>query len=187
MYKESFRMLSKRLLTHIPPEKKTEAVKLIKDQLIKSNWWKSSNIIALTIPRKIELNTIPIIEEAWKQGKTVVIPKCFPEDNYLMKFYRYTNSLELENVYLDLYEPKDDKHKLVDKKDIDLLIVPGLLYDYKGYRIGYGGGYYDRYLVDFKNVKISIALEEQLVKHLPYDPYDIPVDAIITNRNIYKT
>ena len=97
-----------------------------------------------------------------------------------MDFYLYTNKNELENVYLDLYEPKDHREKLIDKDFIDLIIVPGLLFDPKGYRVGYGGGYYDRYLVDYPNITVSLAMEEQLVQYVPFDEYDIPVDFIIT-------
>ncbi len=187
MYKRTFRLLSKRLLTHISNEQKKQSVSLIMEKLIHTKMWNDAETIALTIAREIELETKPIIEEAWKQGKTVVIPKCYPKNNYEMKFFQFTNVKELENVYLDLYEPTEDISKLIQKNEIDLIVVPGLLFDQRGYRIGYGGGYYDRYLKDFLNNKISIAMEEQVVQFLPYDDYDIPVDAIITDEKIYKT
>lgn len=186
MYKNTFRTLSKRLLKHISEEHKKVSLKKIKNRLLNSTYWIESNVIAITIPRKIELNTMPIIEEAWKQGKQVVIPKCYPNQDHLMKFFLFTNINELENVYLDLYEPKEISNRLVEKESIDLIIVPGLLFDKNGYRIGYGGGYYDRYLKGYTNKKISIALEDQIVNYIPYDSFDIPVDAIITEKTIYK-
>src|SRR5690625_1208076 len=103
-----------------------------------------------------------------------------------MKFFQFTNVKELENVYLDLYEPTEDISKLIQKNEIDLIVVPGLLFDQRGYRIGYGGGYYDRYLNNYMNDKISIAMEEQVVNYIPYDEHDIPVDTIITEKNIYE-
>ncbi|WP_194840807.1 5-formyltetrahydrofolate cyclo-ligase [Filobacillus milosensis] len=187
MYKETFRILSKRLLRQITKEQKKEYLNDISNRLYLSEWWMSSDVIALTIARKIELETLPIIETAWKQQKTVVIPKCYPDQDHSMNFYKFTNQHELENVFLDLYEPKEDKQKLVQPSEIDLIIVPGLLYDYQGYRIGYGGGYYDRYLSKYSNAKISIAMEQQLVKHLPHDQYDLPVDGIITEKDTYYT
>ncbi|WP_188206163.1 5-formyltetrahydrofolate cyclo-ligase [Alkalibacillus aidingensis] len=185
MYKQTFRVLSKRLLTNINQNYKQTAIHDISKHLFNSNLWLKANTIAVTIPRKIELDTFPLIEQAWKEGKNVVIPKCYPNNDHQMKFYSFTNRHELENVYLDLYEPKEERHKLVYKEDIDLIIVPGLLFDHQGYRIGYGGGYYDRYLANFNQAKISIAMEEQIVKNLPFDHYDIPVDYIISNRKIY--
>ncbi|SER21314.1 5-formyltetrahydrofolate cyclo-ligase [Piscibacillus halophilus] len=185
MYKETFRILSKRLLKHITKEQKKQYLKDISNRLYQTHWWKNSDVIALTIARDIELDTLPIIEEGWKQGKQIVIPKCYP-DNHLMNFYLFTNQHELENVYLDLYEPKEDPKKLVQPNQIDLIIVPGLLFDFQGFRIGYGGGYYDRYLANYPHSKISLAMEQQLVKHVPHDQYDLPVDAVISEKNIYQ-
>lgn len=184
MYKDTFRVLSKRLLRQIQKEQKKQFLKDISTKLYETHWWQDANIIAITIAREIELDTLPIIEYGWKQGKQMVIPKCYP-DTYEMDFYTFTNQYELENVYLDLYEPKEDPTKFVKPSDIDLIIVPGLLYDQHGYRIGYGGGYYDRYLANYNGTKISLAMEQQIVKHVPHDDYDIPVDAVISEKNIY--
>ncbi|RPF55623.1 5-formyltetrahydrofolate cyclo-ligase [Aquisalibacillus elongatus] len=185
MYKDTFRTLVKRLLKHISPKEKEQFLVDITKHLYETEWWEQADTIGITISRNIELDTDPIIQQAWKQNKAVVIPKCYPEDDHRMEFYQYTNKHELENVFLDLYEPKKDLNKLVQPQEIDLLIVPGLLFDYDGFRIGYGGGYYDRFLENFLNHKISLAMEQQLVKHIPRDQYDLPVDAIITEKSIY--
>ncbi|WP_176752969.1 5-formyltetrahydrofolate cyclo-ligase [Tenuibacillus multivorans] len=186
MYKDTFRVLSKRILKHIPKQEKKQYAEEITTQLLLSEWWVRAEVIAITVAREIELDTMPIIEKAWKQDKTVVIPKCYPDEDNTMRFYQFTNKNELENVFLDLYEPKEDPKKLVSSQDIDLIIVPGLLFDYQGYRIGYGGGYYDRFLTSYNQDKISIAMELQLVKHVPHEVFDLPVDAVITEKNIYK-
>ncbi|MFD2637446.1 5-formyltetrahydrofolate cyclo-ligase [Piscibacillus salipiscarius] len=184
MYKDTFRVLSKRLLKHISKEDRKHYLDQISTKLYESEWWKNSEVIAMTIAREIELSTLPIIEHGWKQGKQIVVPKCKPE-SHEMNFYIFTNQHELENVYLDLYEPKEDPNKLVKPSDIDLMVVPGLLFDHQGYRIGYGGGYYDRYLSKYHQSKISLAMEQQVVKHVPHDEYDLPVDAVITEKKIY--
>ncbi|GAA0457775.1 5-formyltetrahydrofolate cyclo-ligase [Alkalibacillus silvisoli] len=186
MYKHSFRTLSKRLLNHISIEHKEQAAKAISSTLFKTDFWNKSQTIAITISRQIELDTHPIIKQAWKEGKEVVIPKCYPHEGHLMKFFKFTNDLELENVYLDLYEPKERDDYLVEPSQINLMIVPGLLFDHSGFRIGYGGGYYDRYLTNYPNTKLSIAMEEQIVRSIPYDDYDIPVDYIISDKQIYQ-
>ena len=180
MSKHVYRTLSKRLLHHIPRQDKDDCLNSMMVHLLETNWWQEADTVALTIPRNIELNVEEIIKAAWKSGKQVAIPKCFTKQGNHMEFYLYTNKNELENEYLDLYEPKDHREKLIDKDFIDLIIVPGLLFDPKGYRVGYGGGYYDRYLVDYPNITVSLAMEEQLVQYVPFDEYDIPVDFIIT-------
>lgn len=126
MYKDTFRVLSKRLLKHISKEDRKHYLDQISTKLYESEWWKNSEVIAMTIAREIELSTLPIIEHGWKQGKQIVVPKCKPE-SHEMNFYIFTNQHELENVYLDLYEPKEDPNKLVKPSDIDLMVVPGLL------------------------------------------------------------
>ncbi|PKR78997.1 5-formyltetrahydrofolate cyclo-ligase [Halalkalibacillus sediminis] len=184
MYKSSFRAVGKRLLKHISKETKTEKMDAITDAVMNTSIWQNANTIACTIPRSIELDTHKLIEQAWMQQKQVVIPKCYPENDNQMTFYQYTSREELENVYLDLYEPLADEKKLTNKRDIDLIIVPGLLFDKEGFRIGYGGGYYDRYLEDYNGQTISIAMDEQIVPHLPYDSFDQPVQTIITDKKI---
>ncbi|WP_027963442.1 5-formyltetrahydrofolate cyclo-ligase [Halalkalibacillus halophilus] len=187
MYKSSFRILGKRLLKNIPRNDKSHAVRSIEDSLFQSPSWKSAKTIAITIPREFEIPNETIIEQAWRESKRIVIPKCYPKDDHAMSFYTYSNKNELENVYLDLYEPKEIKSNFVEKEYIDLIIVPGLLYDSNGFRIGYGGGYYDRYLSGFNGSTISIAMEEQILPSIPHDHFDIPVHSIITNQRIIHT
>ncbi len=91
---------------------------------------------------------------------------------------------QLETVYHGLLEPKPSETVRVNKQDIDLLIVPGLLFDKGGFRIGFGGGYYDRFLTDFPNQKLSLAGSFQVVENLPSESYDIPVDSIITEQGM---
>ncbi|NIK13382.1 5-formyltetrahydrofolate cyclo-ligase [Alkalibacillus almallahensis] len=184
MYKQTFRQLAKRLMAYIPSRDKQDALHTIEDILYTTDMWKQAETIAITIPREQELDTHQIINKAWKEGKKVAIPKCYPKQDHDMKFFEYTNRLELENVYLDLYEPKTDEVRYIAPSQIDLLFVPGLLFDQQGYRIGYGGGYYDRYLPNFHQTTISLAMEEQLVNSIPSDKLDQPVDYIISNQNL---
>lgn len=187
MIKHSFRTLSKRLLRHIPISEKESSMKSIENNIQLSDWWQNADTVALTMPRKIELNVERLIKLAWKEHKTVVLPKCFPDEDHRMEFFIYTNKHELENVYLDLYEPKNDPNKLVSKEDIDLIIVPGLLFDKRGFRIGFGGGYYDRYLQDYSNKTASVAMEAQLIPYIPYEEHDIPVNYIVTENGIIES
>lgn len=97
-----------------------------------------------------------------------------------MQFREMRSYDELENVYMDLFEPRMDATQLITSDQIDLIIVPGLVFDRRGYRIGYGGGYYDRYLQTYQGLKISLAYSFQTTDTLPHEEFDIPVDHIIT-------
>lgn len=145
--------------------------------------YKSAKTIGLTIAMKNEVDTRKIIEHAWAQGKEVAVPKCNPEDK-TMTFRYLTGWDEIETVYFGLKEPKPEVTKVCHPHEIELLIVPGLLFDKRGYRIGFGGGYYDRYLNQYPNKTVSLGYHFQLVEELPVESFDIPVQSLITDESI---
>src|SRR5699024_7389164 len=111
--------------------------------------------------------------------------KCFPKEKRLV-FYKFTSYDELEIVYYNLKEPRPLKTNEMDKDHIDLIIVPGLVYDQEGYRIGFGGGYYDRFLANYANETVSLAGQIQMVTNVPSESFDIPVNHIITENGHIK-
>ncbi len=150
------------------------ASKLYKDPL-----WKEAKTIGITISRFPEVDTYQIIRKAWEEGKRVAIPKCLPE-NRDMEFRNLIKFNQLESVYSGLLEPIEAETEKVLMNDIDLLIVPGLAYTNEGYRLGFGGGYYDRYLLRFKGETVSLAFDSQMVSSLPVESHDLPIGKIIT-------
>ncbi len=139
--------------------------------------------VALTVSRGREVDTRRIIEACWRAGKEVSVPKCNPE-THSMVFYKITSFAQLEMVYLDLMEPIAKQTVPVNPEDVDLVIVPGVAFAASGYRIGYGGGYYDRYLHGFAGQTVSVAFEAQVLEHIPVDSHDIPVNKIITEERV---
>ena len=89
---------------------------------------------------------------------------------------------ELEPGYYGILTPKKEFIRYIDPKEIDLIIVPGAAFDRQGYRVGFGGGYYDRFLTDLNCMKISIAFGLQIVDKVPREGHDLPVDMIITEK-----
>ena len=118
------------------------------------------------------------------KGKQIVIPKCLPKERK-MDFRKLERFDQLESVYSGLLEPIESKTNLVEPSDIDLLIVPGIAFDSEGFRMGFGGGYYDRFLQSFKGNTVSLAFQEQIVSDLPKEDHDIPVEKIITDEAIF--
>lgn len=151
----------------------------LNDHLFNSDLWKSINSIGVTLSRGFEWETRPIIEQAWKEGKTVHVPKCYPDEHKLV-FYELHSYDQLEVVFYGLQEPKPEEKYKINKKDIELLLVPGIVFNKQGFRIGFGGGYYDRFLSDFPNNTASLISEMQLVDNLPVENHDISVQNIIT-------
>lgn len=141
-----------------------------------------SKIIGITISSFPEVDTWHLIEHLWSLGIRVAVPKCHAKTRD-MQFYEITSFNQLEIVYMKLHEPIPEFTNKVVVDDISYLIVPGVVFDYLGYRIGFGGGYYDRFLQKYKGPTISLAFDEQVVSFVPKEVHDLPVDIILTDQN----
>ncbi len=145
--------------------------------------WEKADVIAVTVSAPFEIDTWQIIRFAWISGKIVCIPKCDPETKQ-MKFFKIDNFTYLEKVYAGLYEPDPVKTSFVQPDKLHLLIVPGLLFNAQGYRIGFGGGYYDRFLSKFTGKTVSLAFSFQLQNNIPVETHDLPVQKIVTDKQV---
>lgn len=137
--------------------------------------------IAVTMSGFPEVETREIIKALWGMKKIVAVPKCEPK-THKMDFYAIINFDQLETVYLNIEEPKIVETTSISKQEIDVIIVPGVVFNEVGYRVGFGGGYYDRYLLAFNGEKMSIAFDEQIVGDVPTETHDIPVNIILTDK-----
>ena len=173
-------------LAEIDDDERLTISKEIQKQLFKSKLWKKVETIGIYISSKYEWDTRNIIEEAFKAGKKVAVPKTI-SDVRRMDFYQISDLSQVEKVksgQFTLEEPIIEETVYLDKNKIDLLFVPGLIFSRDGYRIGLGGGYYDRFLPDFTNTSVSLALEKQIKESIPTKEYDMPVKYIITENEI---
>ncbi|KAB2338519.1 5-formyltetrahydrofolate cyclo-ligase [Cytobacillus depressus] len=152
----------------------------IANNLFQDEIWKEANTIGITISKPPEVDTYQIIRRAWEEGKKVVIPKCLPQNKEL-DFRTLSRFDQLESVYYGLFEPIESMTIAVAPTDIDLLIVPGLKFTKNGYRLGFGGGYYDRYLTNYVGRTVSLAFQRQIADGIPIETHDIPVEKIITD------
>jgi len=183
MDKKNFREMIKQKLSTIDEHTYQKWSSQIANELFQSKDWKKANTIGITISRGREVDTTQIIEQAWKEGKNIAVPKCYPNDKQ-MKF-RYIRSFnQLESVYFGLLEPIIRETEPCEQHEIDLLIVPGIVFDQYGYRIGYGGGYYDRYLTSFEKNTLSLAFSCQMVDKVPTEKHDIRVSKIVTEQGM---
>ena len=121
-----------------------------------------------------EVSTAGLIQAALQLGKRVCVPRTYPQGR--MEFVEYDPNI-LEKTRFGLLEP-NEKGKLVDQSEIDLIHVPGVVFQSKGYRIGYGGGYYDRYLEDFTGKTVSTIYSIQQKEFQP-DTFDQAVQEVL--------
>lgn len=156
------------------------------NELINTDLYKRSINIFIYISFSNEINTRNIIEKAFKDKKNVFIPKVYKDDK-LMKAIKLNSIDELKKNSMGILEQIDDSN-YIEKENIDLIVVPGVVFDKECNRIGYGGGYYDRYLKDIKSKKnkIALAYDLQIVDKIESEVHDIKVDYIITNTRALK-
>ena len=144
------------------------------EQLILHPFYKEAKTIATYLSFPHEFQTARLIEQAQKDGKTILIPKTYPHGK--MDFVIYKPE-QLERNAFGLLEPQG-AFTIVESSQIDLIHVPGLVFNPSAYRIGYGGGYYDRYLSNYSGKTISTLYPCQIQDFQP-DPHDIPVEEVL--------
>ena len=164
----------------ISQEQKQFIDQALTEQLLQHPFYQEAKVIATYLSFPHEFQTQELIEQALKDGKKVLIPKTYPKGR--MDFVVY-NPQQLVKTSFGLLEPQGDL-EVVDASQIDLIHVPGLAFTTEGYRIGYGGGYYDRYLKHFSGNTLSTVYPCQIRDFIPED-HDIPVqEVLIDERNL---
>lgn len=133
----------------------------------------NAKTIGIYVSFRQEVDTIKLIKEMFDK-KIVCVPKIKGKQ---MDFYQIDNINELQRNNLGILEPDNDK--IINKDQIDLLVVPIVGYDSQHNRLGYGGGYYDRYLSDYQGNTIGLAFSFQEVSNIPAEPFDLPIKIII--------
>ena len=134
-----------------------------------------------------EPDTLKFAEYVLANGKKLAAAKCTSEKG-VMNFHLIKSLDDLEKGSYGIPEPKNDIPFLSDEeidKNKVLCIVPGYSFSEKGYRLGYGGGYYDRFLSEHKNIKtVGICFDEMISDEIPVEEYDVPVSLVVTDRKI---
>lgn len=161
---------------------------VIEKTLLRSRLFHDADCILLYSDYHGEVGTTLIFNEALIQGKEVYLPKCIDSfDTTGMDFYRVFSSYELVPGYKGIMEPLEDATKVFSyenaaNKNI-LMLVPGVAFDKNGNRLGYGKGYYDRYLKDKERiVKCGLLFECQLTEEIPSEECDVKMDILITEK-----
>ena len=147
---------------------------IIKNKIMNLDIYKNSKVIALYSSMKSEVDTKELIKESLELGKKVLLPRILNKNK--MIFIEINNDTNYERNTFGVLEPIG-----IEEKNIDLMIIPGVAFDKDNNRLGYGRGYYDKYLKDKDLYKIGICFHEQLVDNIEVDEHDIKMDLIITD------
>ena len=155
-------------------EKKQAMNRALTERFLRHPFYQEAKVIATYLSFPHEFQTQELIEQALKDGKKVLIPKTYPKGR--MEFVVY-DPQQLVKTSFGLLEPQGNL-EMVEPSQIDLIHVPGLAFTTEGYRIGYGGGYYDRYLENFAGHSLSTIYPCQ-VQEFDFDNHDIPVQEVL--------
>ena len=162
----------KRAMTEEEIVSRSEA---LAQQFYASEAYKNAKTIYGYMPYNQEVRTIPMMEQALKDGKRVAIPKCYGDT---MKFIFIDDLSKVEKGYANIPEPIADEPVADDTTA--LVLMPGLAFDPQGHRCGYGGGFYDKLLAaEPDHPTLALCYEFQMLPHLETEAHDIPVDYVL--------
>lgn len=165
---------------------KEEKDERIFENLISLACVQKADLILAYASSPIEVDTRRFIEYTLRKGKRLALPVCSDDSNE-MSFY-VTESLDCltEGKYKGIPEPDKSKCKAAQLTWNTVCIVPGLSFDKSGYRLGFGKGYYDRFLSEHKLLTVGLCYAECIREHLPFDKHDQAVSVLVTENEIYQ-
>jgi 5-formyltetrahydrofolate cyclo-ligase len=131
-----------------------------------------------------ELDTLPLVESLLGGGKTILVPVI--DKGGLLLWSRLGSLSEVAPAQFGILEPRPECRRIALPPGDALVIVPGIAFTRDGARIGYGGGYYDRFLGGFAGTKIALAFELQLADAIPTAPHDVFLDVVVTEAAVYR-
>lgn len=181
--KDSFRKKKLSLRDCLSPEEVTQKSKEITLKLLSLAEFQQAQNICFYAAAKREVATKAMIDYALVNRKKVILPQVRGSSLALALITDYEQDLEQGSYCLP--EPKSSCFSF-SKEDLDLVIVPGIVFDQQGNRIGYGRGYFDRFLAQTTAFKIGLAYDFQVVSNIPAELHDVPVDLIVTEKRIIR-
>ena len=155
----------------------------ITKRLISLYEYKKAETVLCYVSRDDEISTEKIIEYSLKNNKRVGVPFC-TETKGVMTFYSINSLNDLQNGRFGIKEPIVTSCKQIDSYDNTVVIVPALCVSRNGFRLGYGGGYYDRFLADKSVTSIGLCYNDLIIDNIDINDYDIPLDIIITENEL---
>lgn len=170
----------------LDPAVKAEMDGAVLEKLLSLREYKVNPTIFTYVSKSIEVDTFGLIEASLQAGKKVAAPRCVP-GTYDMEFFYISSVDDLEKGMFGVLEPNPERCKKVEDFSRGFCVVPGLCFDVQGFRLGYGKGYYDRFLSRFGGFTAGISYASCVQWNLPHGFYDRPVDVLVTEKYIRKT
>lgn len=167
----------RRAMQSWPEAARSASDKALREAFLQSPLLAGAERIFLFYGIGIEPETAPLLPLLWEMGKQVYLPRCLPGRR--MEARLVLPDCLMDYNSLGIPEPSDGA-ETAEKDTLDLILVPAVCYDRKGYRLGQGGGYYDRYLADYRGMTVGLCRARLLQERLPREEHDVPVMQILT-------
>jgi 5-formyltetrahydrofolate cyclo-ligase len=169
----------------LAPEERLSHSLVIQESLFQHPRYRAARSVMFYVSFRSEVETHAMIRQALASGKTVVVPITDMRNRRLSLSRLEDFDNDLAPGTWGILEPKQEKIRPVSYHEVDLVIAPGAAFSEKGWRIGYGGGFYDRLLRESGKNACALAFEMQIVRDIPHDPQqDVPVNYIISEKRI---
>lgn len=181
--KKQARLKSKCFRKNLSKDVKNDKDLKIINNLTNLDCYKSADSLFVYVSNPLEINTIYLIETAFNEGKRVAVPKCLSDN--AMQFVYITSLTQLKKGSFNILEPMDNL-PCADINDCSLMVVPALATDIFGYRVGYGKGYYDRYLCNNKTITAILCYENNVYFKIFHNRHDYKCSYVITENNVKK-
>lgn len=183
--KNELRARYKKLRDSFPTEKKSDFDRKLTENILNLDEYKRAEVLFAFISKDIEVDTTAIIADAFSSGKRVAVPRC--NEDTTITFYYISSYDDLEKGYYGLLEPDTERCVRAEEKDADMVLVPGLVYDREGFRLGFGKGYYDRFLTDYDGLTVGVCYSRCIEEKLPRGFYDRPIKLVVTEKYTIDT
>lgn len=172
--KELRRMIREKKRAMTPEEIEEKSLRL-GELFLQSEMYRSAKTVYGYLPYNQEVRTVPMLEQAIRDGKRVAVPKCYGDE---MRFIYMDDLTKVEKGYAGIPEPIADEPVADD--ETALVLMPGMAFDPEGHRIGYGGGFYDKFLAEEPgHPTLALCYDFQVLECLETEEYDIPVDIVL--------
>lgn len=168
----------------LTPEYIQERSHMIEEKIIQHSRYQQAQVLLCYISTQGEVCMKELIQHAWKSGKIVAVPRVSGRD---MEFYEISSLDELENGTYGIMEPIRTCSRAEYNEKDSVMVIPGIAFDYEGNRIGYGGGYYDRYLSSRRGIyKFAPAFSMQIVPRIWNESHDMRVDCLVSEEKVME-
>jgi 5-formyltetrahydrofolate cyclo-ligase len=177
-YKKVLRAKYKNLRSIMSEEEKSKKDASILRHFVSRSEYKGASLVLTYVSKALEVDTLKLIERAWRDKKRVAVPSCI-EKSRSMRFFEISSFDQLAKGTFGVLEPDEENCREVASFSGSVCVVPGLCFDSFGYRIGHGKGYYDRFLSAYSGLKIGLCYRNCIQHSIHHGRFDIPIDIVI--------